>query len=150
MKGKGAYTVLIFYSYQTIVEPEQVASWLTSLARSYGLLGRAIVAHEGINATFEGKTEDTEKFAAAFKANVQFTEVWIKTSEGTGESFTKLSVKVRDEIVGTRFPKEVDPRHRTAPHLSAEELKQWYESGKEFVVVDMRNVFRWVAAWRPH
>jgi UPF0176 protein len=48
-------------------------------------------------------------------------------------------VKVRDEIVGTKFPKEVDPRERTAPRLSPDELRTWYESGKEFEIIDMRN-----------
>ena len=145
MKGKGAYTVLIFYSYQTVERPEVVASWLTTLANAHRLLGRAIVAHEGINATFEGKTDDTEKFVAAFKSNPEFKDVWIKTSEGAGRSFPKLSIKVRDEIVGTHFPEEVDPRLKTAPHLSADELKQWYESGREFVVVDMRNSYEFAS-----
>ncbi len=145
MESKQAYTVLIFYTYQTISEPERVASWLRSLAQTHSLTGRAIVAGEGINATFEGTTDHTERFSLAFKADPQFANVWIKTSVGTGESFPKLSVKVREEIVGTRFPKEVDPRVKTAPHLKPEELKAWYENNKDFVVVDMRNSYEFAS-----
>jgi UPF0176 protein len=139
MEHHNPFRVIIFYSYITIPEPEKTAAWLRALAETHGLLGRAIVAEEGINATFEGTEDALQAFIQEFKREPLFSEVWIKTSEGTGKSFPKLSVKVRDEIVGTRFPKEVDPRVKTAPHLKAEELKSWYENGKEFVVLDMRN-----------
>ncbi len=145
MESKGRYQVLLFYSYQTITDPEAVASWLRELAQAHSLLGRAIVAQEGINATFEGLTQSTEDFVLEFKKDLRFATIDIKRSVGTGSSFPKLSVKVRNEIVGTRFPKEVDPRAQTAPHLSPEELKQWYESGKDFVVVDMRNNYEFAS-----
>lgn len=145
MEANPAYQVIIFYKYLTIEDPEAAALWLRGLAEASSLTGRAIVAEEGINATFEGKSEDTEHFACLFMEDPRFADVWIKSSAGDGKSFPKLSVKVRAEIVGTRFPKEVDPRVRTAPHLSAEELKQWYESGKDFVVVDMRNDYEFAS-----
>jgi UPF0176 protein len=69
----------------------------------------------------------------------------IKRSTGAGVSFPKLSVKVRDEIVSTRFPKDVDPRIRTAPHLTPDELRTWYENQKDFVVVDMRNSYEFAS-----
>lgn len=144
MNEAAAYTVLIFYSYQTIAEPEATAEWLRGLAQKYNLRGRALVAQEGINATFEGASEAAAQFTRDFKTG-EFKDVWVKTSAGTGSSFPKLSVKVRSEIVGTHFPKEVDPRVKTAPHLKAEELKKWYETGRDFVVVDMRNSYEFAS-----
>jgi UPF0176 protein len=145
MQYHGPFRVIIFYQYATIVEPPKTAAWLRDLALRHNLLGRAIVAGEGINATFEGRTEDVEVFEKEFKDNPQFSEVWVKQSEGTGNSFPKLSVKVRNEIVGTHFDHEIDPRVKTAPHLEAEELKRWYETGKEFVVLDMRNDYEFAS-----
>lgn len=145
METAKQYQVLLFYGYLTIENPEATASWLRSLAETHKLLGRAIVAEEGINATFEGILEDTENFVDDFKKDPRFATIEVKRSTGAGTSFPKLSVKVRNEIVGTRFPKEVDPRVKTAPHLSPEELKQWYESGKDFVVVDMRNSYEYAS-----
>ena len=139
------YTVLLFYSYQTIAAPEEAAAWLRSLAEKFELKGRAIVAKEGINVTFEGTTAHTEAFVQDFHARTEFGNVQIKKSTSAGNSFPKLSVKVRDEIVGTKFPKEVDPRVTTAPRLSAEELKAWYQNNKEFVVVDMRNNYEFAS-----
>lgn len=140
-----AHQVLLFYGYQTIENPEATASWLRALAEKHRLKGRALVAEEGINATFEGAFKATEQFIEDFKKDVRFAQIDIKKSEGDGKSFPKLSVKVRQEIVGTRFPKEVDPRVKTAPHLKPEELKQWYENGKDFVVVDMRNSYEFAS-----
>jgi UPF0176 protein len=137
------YQVLLFYKYVTIEDPEALKAWVLTRATDLSLTGRVIVAEEGINGTLEGTVEDTEVFASAFLEDERFSDVLIKRSAGTGASFPKLSVKVRDEIVGTRFPKEVDPRKETARRLSPEELRTWYENQKDFVVVDMRNDYEY-------
>ena len=143
---KSSYQVLLFYAYLYIDEPKSVAAWLRSLAERYQLMGRAIVAEEGINATFEGTIGNTERFVEQFKKDPRFVEAHIKRSNSDGESFPKLSVKVRQEIVGTQFTKEeADPRVKTAPRLKPEELRQWYEAGREFVVVDMRNSYEFAS-----
>ncbi|MEK7103460.1 MAG: rhodanese-related sulfurtransferase, partial [Patescibacteria group bacterium] len=108
--------------------------------------GRVIIAEEGINATLEGLHENTEEFVREFLKDPRFANIDIKRSLGDGNSFPKLNVRVREEIVGTRFSQaEADPRIKTAPHLSVEELRSWYETNKDFVVVDMRNSYEYVS-----
>lgn len=134
------YQVLLFYKYTDIADPAVLAAHVRSLAEEFSLSGRVIVAEEGINATLEGLIADTESFATRFKADPRFADVQIKRSAGTGASFPKLSVKVRTEIVSTGFTREeADPRVATAPKMSPEELRAWYEAGRDFVVIDMRN-----------
>ena len=138
------YQVLLFYKYVTVTNPHECADHVRRLCEKYELKGRAIVAEEGINATFEGTVENTERFVQEFKEDVRFRDVQIKRSTGTGASFPRLKVKIRQEIVGTRFPKEVDPRARTAPYISPDELHMLYEEKKDdFVVVDMRNSYEY-------
>lgn len=137
------HQVLLFYKYVTIEDPKAVMDSVRALAKEHNLLGRVLVAEEGINGTLEGLTADTEAFAVELVKDPRFGDMNIKRSEGTGASFSKLYVKVRDEIVGTRFPKNIDPRVRTAPHLAAETLREWYEKGEDFVVVDMRNDYEY-------
>ncbi len=140
------YQVLLFYKYITIENPKEVADTLRAQMVHLGLRGRVIVAHEGINGTMEGKFMSTEEFAQNFLKDERFSDVQIKRSAGDGSSFPKVSVKVRDEIVGTRFSyDEADPRIRTAPYLSPEELRNWYENQKDFVVVDMRNDYEFAS-----
>lgn len=133
--------MLLFYKYVTIENPQELKESYLSLCKKHNLLGRTLIAEEGINGTVEGTIEDTENFAKELRSDVRFSDMQIKRSAGNGASFPKLSVKIREEIVGTRFPKEVDPRVNTAPHLSPEELRKWYEEDKDFVVVDMRNSY---------
>lgn len=135
------YQVLLFYKYVTVLNPEELKRSYLALCEKYHLIGRTIIAEEGINSTLEGETQDTENFLKEFLQDSRFSDIQIKRSKGTGKSFPRLSVKVRNEIVATRFPKEIDPRMKTAPHLSPDELHAWYESNKDFVVVDMRNSY---------
>lgn len=134
--------VLLFYKYVTIENPAELSQQVKDLATRFGLKGRVLVAEEGINGTLEGSGADTEAFAAEILKDARMSDMHIKRSAGTGRSFPKLSVKVRKQIVGTQIPhNEADPRVRTAPHLSAEELHRWYENEEDFVVVDMRNSY---------
>lgn len=140
------HQVLLFYKYITIENPEALKGWVIERAKALGLTGRVIVAEEGINGTLEGSVENTNIFKDEFLADSRFSDVQVKTSPGAGTTFPKLSVKVRDEIVGTRFDKtKVDPRKQTARHLRPEELRAWYESEKDFVVVDMRNDYEFAS-----
>lgn len=134
-----SHQVLLFYKYVSIDDPEALAARIRDLARAYHLLGRVLIAEEGINGTLEGTLKETEAFAADLLADVRFSDMPIKRSAGTGLSFPKLSVKVRPEIVGTRFPADVDPRKETAPRLTPEELRAWFERGETFEIIDMRN-----------
>lgn len=135
------YTILLFYRYTTIKNTEELAALLRGFCTALNMTGRIIIAEEGINGTLEGTTENAEKVATFLLSDRRFKTMDIKRSEGTGSAFPKLSIKVRDEIVGTRFPKHIDPRKKTGIHLSADELHKWYEEGKDFVVVDMRNSY---------
>ena len=140
------YQVLLFYAYLFIEAPDALAARVRSLAERYRLMGRVIVAGEGVNATLEGTVEESEAFVQEFLQDERFAGMQIKRSASSGESFPKLSVKVRKEIVGTQFTKEeADPGKKTAPRLSPEELRQWYEEGRDFVVVDMRNSYEFAS-----
>lgn len=137
--------ILLFYKYVAVADPQALSAWVRERAAALGLRGRVLVAAEGINGTLEGTHEDTDAFARALLADPRFADVSVKRSKGTGDAFPKLSVKVREEIVGTRFPKHVDPTRRTGTRLPAEGLRRWYEEGKEFVIVDMRNDYEFRA-----
>ncbi|MBU2330208.1 rhodanese-related sulfurtransferase [Patescibacteria group bacterium] len=137
------HQVLLFYKYVSIQDPELLKEQLRDLAVAHSLVGRILIAEEGINGTVEGEVEQTEQFASALLSYSLFKDMNVKRSVGTGDSFPKLSVKVREEIVGTKFDKKIDPTKRTGKRLSAEELRTWYEEQRDFVVVDMRNDYEY-------
>lgn len=136
------YTVILFYKYTPIADPEKLREEQKALCQELGLKGRMLIAAEGINGTFEGITDNINKYVADLITHPDFADIHIKRSEGNGNAFPKLSVKVRPEIVATHLAeRDIDPREVTGKYLTAEALHEWFQTGKEFYIVDMRNEF---------
>jgi UPF0176 protein len=133
------YTIILFYKYVEIHDPRKLMEEQRVLSEMLGLKGRVIVAEEGINATLEGESENIEKYLKEYLSDPRFKDTHIKKSVGTGDAFPRLSVKVRPEIVTLHLEKDINPNEITGTHLKPEELKKWYELGKDFQIVDMRN-----------
>ncbi|NBD74211.1 rhodanese-related sulfurtransferase [Patescibacteria group bacterium] len=139
------YAIVLFYRYVDIEDPRALAHDVRTHARRSHLTGRAIIASEGINATFEGRTAELHAFCEWLTEDSRFAGIDLKFSPGTGAAFPKLSVKVRPEIVASHLPAEVHPTRDTGTHITPEELRSWYERGEEFVVIDMRNSYEYQA-----
>ncbi len=140
------YTVLLYYKYVQIENPEEVRDEQRKLCEELGMKGRIIIATEGINGTVEGTIDACEKYMQAMYDSKYFKDIIFKKSPGTGDAFPKLSVKVRPEIVTIKIP-GLDPNQVTGKYLSADELHLWYEEGKEFYIVDMRNDYEYISGF---
>lgn len=135
-----SYTIILFYKFTTISDPEAFRKEQRALCQSLHLKGRLLIATEGINGTFEGTTEEVKHYEAALHALPAFADVVFKESEGNGQAFTKLEIKVRSEVV-TLGVGEFDIKAETAPEITADELEDLYKKDEEFVVLDLRNDF---------
>lgn len=137
------YTILLYYKYTLIDDPEALRVEQMELCKRLGMKGRIIVAKEGINGTIEGTEEACNEYMTIMKADKRFVDIHWKVSSGTsdGTAFPRLSVKTRKEIVSLHLGDEadIDPNKITGNHLKPEELRKWYEEGKEFHIIDMRN-----------
>lgn len=147
------YEIILYYKYTHVADPTAFMAWHKELCNKLGLKGRVLIAHEGINGTLEGLPENTNAYCEALTSEDKggkfgnFSDVVFKRSEGTGNSFPKLVVKVRKEIVSAHLGDEdVNPNEITGVHLPPDELKKWYESGeagKDFHIIDMRNTYEY-------
>lgn len=133
-----SYTVILFYKFFTVEDPAAFRDAMRALAEACELKGRILVATEGINATLEGTTEAVERYKHALRQIPPFEKLVIKESAGTGSAFAKLECKVRKEVV-TLGAGEFNIEKETAPTITAEDLEKLYDSGDEFVVLDLRN-----------
>ncbi|MCA9375210.1 hypothetical protein KC622_02680, partial [Candidatus Dojkabacteria bacterium] len=134
------YQVLLFYKYITIHDPKAEMLRQKKLCQKHNLKCRIIVAKEGINGTLEGLTGNTQAYIDEMSADERFTDIHWKKSVGTGNAFPRINVKVRPEIVTLGLgDKDIDPNATSGKYITAEELHELYESGKEFYVIDMRN-----------
>lgn len=140
MKTSLSHTIILFYKFIAIRNPEKLRREQKVLCESLNLKGRVIIAEEGINATLEGKTSDIKKYMRALHALPKFKDIVFKQSAGTGHGFSKLQVKVRDEVV-TLGAGKFNIRKDTARAITPTELKKLYKKDEDFVVLDLRNEF---------
>lgn len=142
---QATYEIIIFYKYTPITDPVALVAWQRATCEEIGIFGRILIAHEGINGTVEGTSEQIAEYCRRMHALPDFADLWFKSSPGTGKAFKKLKVKVRKEIVATGLSAEqdVDPNVTTGTHLEPEELKEWITRGEEFEIIDMRNDYEY-------
>jgi len=132
------FTVILFYKFTPIEQPEALARIHRQKCEKLGLRGRMIIAKEGINATLEGEGAAIEEYKKFLHADPVFADVLVKESVGNGFAFPKLKVKVRNEVV-TLGAGNFNFESETAAKLSAAELQKWYERDEDFAVLDLRN-----------
>jgi len=138
------HQILLYYKYINIKDPEALKVSQRELCEKLGLLGRIIVAEEGINGTLEGTVENTEAYISEMQKDERFADIVFKKSNGEGDSFPRLSVKVRPEIVSLKLgDQDINPNDLTGERLTADELHKWFEEDKDFIMVDMRNDYEY-------
>ena len=66
------YQTLLYYCYSTIENAEQFAADHLTFCKSLGLVGRIIVADEGLNGTVSGTQEACKAYMDAIYADGRF------------------------------------------------------------------------------
>jgi len=136
------YRVLLYYLYTPLDDPEEFAREHRDLCERLGLLGRILIAHEGINGTVSGPVESTDAYIAAMHADKRFAAMQFKIDAADGHVFRKLIIKVRPEIVRLRLDCDVDPRKQTGKRLSPREFREMLDR-ENVVLVDGRNIYEY-------
>lgn len=134
-----SYKIILYYNYVDIEDPQELMNSQRELCEKLDLKGRVIIAHEGINGTLEGSEENIKQYVDNLLSDPRFKETHMKYSDGIGDAFPKLSIKVKDEIVRSELDERVNPNKITGKHITAEELHELFQSGQEFYIIDMRN-----------
>lgn len=130
------YRVLLYYIYSPIDNPDQYREEHHLLCLQLNLLGRVIVAPEGLNGTVSGLAADCDAYMDTLRADPRFADIAFKIDESDGHTFQKLHVRVKPEIVHSDLP--VDPRRQTGIHLEPDEFRQ-LKNDPDVVLVDMRS-----------
>jgi len=99
--------ILLFYVFTPLADPEAVRLWQRDLCEALGLGGRIILSQDGMNGTVGGELKDVKRYVRKTREYPAFKNVDFKWSEGQGDDFPRLSVKVRDEIVSFGAPGEL-------------------------------------------
>ena len=127
-----------FYRYVIIDSPADLRDELYESWRDLGVLGRIYLAHEGINAQLSVPEPNWDEFVKAVHENPLFAEMPFKIAvEDDGNSFFKLTIKVRKQIVADGLPIDEYDVTNVGVHMDAKAWNEALEKGA--TVVDMRN-----------
>jgi UPF0176 protein len=129
-----------FYVYHPIENPEAFRDQLFIDWNKLNILGRIYVATEGINAQLSVPEQNWSQFRETMNSFSFLRNVLIKKAIQDGNSFYKLTVKVRKELVAYGVPEESYDMNKVGNHLSAEEYNQALENS-DTIIVDMRNYY---------
>lgn len=134
------FKVISFYKYVLITNPPFLRQELRTLCLQNHLLGRILLSQEGINGAVSGERNDIESFKETIKKNPLFANLTFREQFSPVKTYHKLVVKARDEIV--KFGTPVDMT-QMGKHLSPQQLKEWYDADKDFVIIDARNDYEY-------
>jgi len=138
--------VLLYYRFTPIQDPQAVMLWQKTLCESLGIKGRILISPHGINGTVGGDMSALKKYVKQTKKYSGFRGTDFKWSQGTGNDFPRLSVKVKKELVAFGNPGEIKVDEdgvigggiHLKPHQVNELVK---ERGDEVIFFDGRNSF---------
>lgn len=131
------YNILLYYCYSKIENPEEFREEHHLFCISLGLLGRIIVAPEGLNGTVSGTPEACQKYMDTIKADPRFASIDFKIDDHEGHAFQKLHVRVKPEIVHSGLL-EIDPNKKTGQHLTPADFKKLKDQD-DVILLDCRS-----------
>ena len=120
------FQTLLYYCYSPIAHAEQFAADHLIFCKSLGLVGRIIVADEGLNGTVSGSEESCAAYMAGIHADERFAKTDFKIDDVEEPSFIKMHCRYKSEIVhsGLRDPNIIDPNRETGKHLEPAEFQK--------------------------
>jgi len=137
-------TILLYYKYIHIENPTAIAKWQRSLCEGLHLTGRIILAHEGINGTLGGTDENCQKYIDAMNNHELFGNIDFKTAQGGSESFPKLKISIKNEIVRLGVDPNLVTIKDTGIHLTPDETHEILNNRPDnLIVLETRNDYEW-------
>ena len=127
-----------FYRFVAVDDPELLAEQLRTSCVQHNLLGKIVVAAEGMNGMLAGTAEQIDAWQRWLHQDPRFADMRLKPSPGTDAPYGKLVVRVKPEIVTMRVD-GVDAVTKTGRLLPAETFRDWLRGGKSMHVIDVRN-----------
>jgi UPF0176 protein len=145
--------VLLFYKYVAISDVDGTVAWMQELSSRLGLLGRVLLAEEGVNGSVSGPATAVRGYIAAMAAHPLFGGIdWKDSSVEDGElmvehgqAFGDLVVKRVKELVSTAGAVSLtDVATHGGKHLSPAEFHARVveaQCSDDTVLLDVRNTF---------
>jgi len=116
---------------------ELKASWLP-ICKAKGLKGTILLSSEGINMFLAGDEREIDSLLELIQRDSRFANLPVKKSFSDYQPFNRMLIRLKKEIISMGV-EEIQPSAKTSPKISATQLKQWLDEGKELTLLDVRN-----------
>ena len=129
-----------FYRYVNIDNPNTLRDKLYKEWIELNVLGRVYIAEEGINAQISIPESKFDTFIGLLNKRDYLADMPIKHAVEAGQSFIKLAIRVKKEIVAYNIPEDEYNMNQVGNHLNASEFNEALDN-PDVIVVDMRNYY---------
>jgi len=129
-----------FYRYILIDDPQVLRDELYKDWFDLRILGRVYIATEGINAQISVPEPQWDQFLETLNSRAVLTSMLLKHAVREGQSFIKLAIRVKQEIVAYNIPADQYDMNHVGGYLSTDEFNKAIDN-PDSVVVDMRNYY---------
>ena len=119
--------IILFYKFQKIENPKYFARKNKGFCKKIGVLGKILLAKEGINGSISGTKEQTENYKKFLFSEKGFEDVKFKEELAFSHPFTKMHVRIRKEIVSLK--KKIHMKNK-GKYLTPKEFLELYENNE--------------------
>ena len=134
-------TTISFYKFIKIDDLENLKLKIHRYLKELNIYGTIILAPEGINANFCGSKDDVELCKSYISNLLSLDSIHYNTSSVSGKVFTKLKVKIKNEIIkaGFTISEEIVSQNNSLEPMEWDKLLD-----RKPLVIDMRNRFEYL------
>ena len=134
-------TAMSFYKFIDIKNLDIVRSQIYKYLHDLNIFGTVIIASEGINANFCGTKKNIELSENFLSDLLNLGAIHYNRSRISNKIFTKLKVKIKDEIIKAGFTvtEEMVSKNKSLDPNDWDELLD-----KKPLIIDMRNRFEYL------
>lgn len=137
------YSVLLYYCYTQIDNTESFREAHHIYCIEKKLLGRIIIAQEGINGTVSGLVENCQEYMEHLKADKRFAHIEFKIEYVDFHVFKKIHVRIKREIVHSGLP-YINPIQKTGAYIEPKEMHSILKNNeKDTVLLDVRSKYEY-------
>jgi len=129
-----------FYRYIHIDDPQALRDELYKEWFDLRIFGRVYLAAEGINAQISVPEPHWSRFLETLNSRAVLTSMPLKHAVQEGQSFLKLAIRIKQEIVAYNIPANQYDMSHVGEHLNAAEFNKAIDN-PDSIVVDMRNYY---------
>lgn len=133
------FWVLLYYNFTPVPDPDAARMEMEAFCQAEGLLGRILIAKEGLNGTVSGPIGAVQNYMNWMASHPVFHATEFKIDAVPGHTFLKLHIRVKDEIVHLGV-EDLDMTQPVNNYVEPEEWRKMLHSDDpNIVILDARS-----------